>query len=162
MTRPDGSSAAEPPPEEKKGESEKGEVSKPGDQPSNNVSKTSAEDISNDSPSRGGGEKQAAGDKRSRSEGPGEESLKPGETASGETPAKKNKSELARFYETAIGGGDQVWPLTQFFSVSFFCENSLICSEGKSMTPHRGNTILFRSSQQLPRLRLRTSKGFLS
>ena len=40
----------------------------------------------------------------------------------------------------------------------FFCflfvKNSLICLEGKSMTPHRGNTILFRSSQQLPRLRL--------
>ena len=35
-----------------------------------------------------------------------------------------------------------------------FCENSLICLEGKSMTPHRGNSILFRSSQQLPRLRL--------
>ena len=30
------------------------------------------------------------------------------------------------------------------------------------MTPHRGNTILFRSSQQLPRLRLGPSKGFLS
>ena len=43
-----------------------------------------------------------------------------------------------------------------------FCENSLICLEGKSMTPHRGNTILFRSSQQLPRLRLGPSKGFLS
>ena len=28
------------------------------------------------------------------------------------------------------------------------------------MTPHRGNTILFRSSQQLPRLRLGPSKGF--
>ena len=35
-----------------------------------------------------------------------------------------------------------------------FCENSLIALDGKSMTPHRGNTILFRSSQQLPRLRL--------
>ena len=48
----------------------------------------------------------------------------------------------------------------------FFCflfyENSLICLEGKSMTPHRGNTFLFRSSQQLPRLRLGPSKGFLS
>ena len=55
----------------------------------------------------------------------------------------------------------QVWPLTQFFSVSF-CENSLICLKGKSMTPHRGNTILFRSSQQLPRLRLGLSKGFMS
>ena len=35
-----------------------------------------------------------------------------------------------------------------------FCENSLICLEGKSMTPHRENSILFRSSQQLPRLHL--------
>ena len=57
--------------------------------------------------------------------------------------------------------GVQVWPLTQFFLFPF-CENSLICLEGKSMTPHRGNTILFRSSQQLPRLRLGPSKGFLS
>ena len=50
--------------------------------------------------------------------------------------------------------------------LNFFCflfgEKSLICLEGKSMTPHRGNTILFRSSQQLPRLRLGPSKGFLS
>ena len=43
-----------------------------------------------------------------------------------------------------------------------FCEKSLICLEGKSMTPHRGNTIPFRSTQQLPRLRLGHSKGFLS
>ena len=28
------------------------------------------------------------------------------------------------------------------------------------MTSRRGNTILFRSSQQLPRLRLKPSKGF--
>ena len=35
-----------------------------------------------------------------------------------------------------------------------FCEKSLIWLEGKSMTPDRGNTILFCSSQQLPRLRL--------
>ena len=28
------------------------------------------------------------------------------------------------------------------------------------MTPHRGNAVLFRSSQQLPRLRLGPSKGF--
>ena len=55
----------------------------------------------------------------------------------------------------------QVWPLTQFFLFPFY-ENSLICLEGKSMTPHLGNTILFRSSQQLPRLRLGPSKGFLS
>ena len=31
----------------------------------------------------------------------------------------------------------QVWPLTQFFLCPF-CENSLICLEGKSMTPGRG------------------------
>ena len=43
-----------------------------------------------------------------------------------------------------------------------FCKKSLICLEGKSMTPHRGNAILFCSSQQLPRLRLGPSKGFLS
>ena len=52
----------------------------------------------------------------------------------------------------------QVWPLTLFP----FCENSLICLEGKSMTPYWGNTIFFRSSQQLPRLCLGPSKGFLS
>ena len=56
---------------------------------------------------------------------------------------------------------DQVWPLIHFFLFPF-CENSLICLEGKSMTPRRGNTILFRSSQQLPRLRLGPLKGFLS
>ena len=43
-----------------------------------------------------------------------------------------------------------------------FCKNSLICLEGKSMTPGWGNTILFRSSQHLPCLRLGPSKGFLS
>ena len=48
------------------------------------------------------------------------------------------------------------------FFLSPFCEKSLICLEGKSMTPQRGNTILFCSSQQLPRLRLGPSKGFLS
>ena len=40
------------------------------------------------------------------------------------------------------------------FYLSFFCIKSLVCLEGKSMTPHWENTILFRSSQQLPRLRL--------
>ena len=59
------------------------------------------------------------------------------------------------------GSVPQVWPLTQFF-LFHFCEKSLICLEGKSMKSHRGNTILFRSSQQLPRLRLGPSKGFLS
>ena len=68
---------------------------------------------------------------------------------------------LSHSAELTLGHLDQVCPLTQFFLLPF-CENSLICLEGKSMTPHRGNTILFRSSQQLPRLRLGPSKGFLS
>ena len=40
------------------------------------------------------------------------------------------------------------------FFCFLFCEKSLICLEGKSMTPHRGNTIPFPSSQQLHGLRL--------
>ena len=43
-----------------------------------------------------------------------------------------------------------------------FVKRSLICLGGKSVTPHRGRTFLFLSSQQLPRLRLGPSKGFLS
>ena len=65
------------------------------------------------------------------------------------------------------GVTEKVGKLT--ISLSFHCHfhtkkyiGSLICLKGKSMTPHRGNTILFRSSQQLPRLRLGPSKGFLS
>ena len=45
------------------------------------------------------------------------------------------------------------------FFCSPFCKKSLICLEVKSMNPCWGNTILFRSSQQLPR---GPSKGFLS
>ena len=41
-----------------------------------------------------------------------------------------------------------------------FCTKSLICLKGKSITPLRGNTIILRSSQQLPRLRLRPLKSF--
>ena len=48
----------------------------------------------------------------------------------------------------------------------FFCflfvKKLLTCLEGKLMTPHRGQTILCSSSQQLPRLRLGPLKGFLS
>ena len=48
-----------------------------------------------------------------------------------------------------------------FFSVSF--KKSFICLEGgKSMTPGWEMTIFFRSSQQLPCLRVRTLTGFLS
>ena len=51
----------------------------------------------------------------------------------------------------AIG---QVWTLTQFFSVSFLWK-LIDLLEGQINYPsHQGNTILFRSSQQLPRLRL--------
>ena len=50
--------------------------------------------------------------------------------------------------------GRQVCRHWLYFFLFPFCENSLICLEGKSMPPGRGNTILFRSSQQLPRLRL--------
>ena len=42
----------------------------------------------------------------------------------------------------------QVWPLTQYISVTFLVTKSLICLEGKSMTPCRGP--LLCSFQQLP------------
>ena len=44
------------------------------------------------------------------------------------------------------GSRIQVWPLTQLYFVFALCKKSLICLEGISMTPHRGDTILFRSS----------------
>ena len=58
-------------------------------------------------------------------------------------------------------GKKQVWPPTQFFSVSFFVKKNhrFAC---KSMTPNRGNAFLFHFSRQLPRLRLGPLKGFLS
>ena len=37
---------------------------------------------------------------------------------------------------------DQVWPLTQYFLFPF-CESSLICLEGKSMTPCRETLFSF-------------------
>ena len=79
--------------------------------------------------------------------------------SSPESRSQKSSSTTSA-YDVFLGGScnpttwRQVWSLTQFFSVSF-CKKSLICLEGKSMTPCRGDTIiLFRSSQQLPRLRL--------
>ena len=47
---------------------------------------------------------------------------------------------------------------THFFLFPFY-KKSLICVEGKSLTPHRGKTTLFRSSQQLPCLLSRTLEG---
>ena len=61
-----------------------------------------------------------------------------------------------------LSGNDAGLATNSIFFCFLFCEKSLICLEGKSMTLHRGNTILLRSSQQLPRLRLGPSKGFLS
>ena len=55
----------------------------------------------------------------------------------------------------------QVQPPTRFFSVSFFRKRSLVCLEGKSMTPHQGKSIIFFSSQQLPCVCLGPLKGFL-
>ena len=76
--------------------------------------------------------------------------------------------EKARFDDLHYYNGQDIivtlpTPMTGLATNSFpFRENSLICLEGKSMTPLRENTILFRSSQQLPRLRLGPLKGFLS
>ena len=55
----------------------------------------------------------------------------------------------------------QVWPLTQIFSVSFLWKIIDLLG-GQINDPSSGNNILFRSSQQLPRLRLGPLKGFLS
>ena len=82
------------------------------------------------------------------------------------TPASTNLGNVSEFRRplapAPVSSQQQVWPLSQSFSVSFLMKRSFICFVGKSMTPHGGNTILFRSSQQLSRLRLGTSKGFLS
>ena len=48
-----------------------------------------------------------------------------------------------------------------FFSKKKFLKKKIF-PPGKSMTPHQGNAILFRTSQQLSRLRLEPLKGFLS
>ena len=45
------------------------------------------------------------------------------------------------------------------FLLFFFWDKSLICLEDKSMIPPRSNTPLFRSSKQLPRLRLGPFEG---
>ena len=57
---------------------------------------------------------------------------------------------------------DQVWPLTQLLFCFLFVKKIIYLPVGQINDPHRGNTILFHSSQQLPRLRLGPSKGFLS
>ena len=52
----------------------------------------------------------------------------------------------------------QVWPLAHFFLRFLFVKTL----GGQINDPSSGNTILYRSSQQLPRLRLGLLKGFLS
>ena len=79
-----------------------------------------------------------------------EKSLQEAETASGaEVTLFKEDS------EQTVGLSNQVWPLTQFVSVSLVLKNH--CLEGKLM--HRGITFLFCSSQQLTFLRLGTLEG---
>ena len=51
---------------------------------------------------------------------------------------------------------------TNIFSVLLFVKKIIDLPGGQINDPHRGHSILFRSSKQLPRLRLRPSKGFLS
>ena len=82
----------------------------------------------------------------------GEKGVKavPKETASKQTNVAPSTTENTSVSMNATGKHDQVWPLTHFFLFPF------------CVTPHRGNTILFRSSQQLPCPRLGPSKGFLS
>ena len=58
-------------------------------------------------------------------------------------PSRQHQHRVAAYARRL---SNQVWPLTLFFSVSFLVKKSLICLEGKAMTPHRGNTIFFRSS----------------
>ena len=50
---------------------------------------------------------------------------------------------------------------TNSIFLQWFCKKSLICLEGKSFSSNH-SLILFRSPQQLPRLRLGPLKGFLS
>ena len=81
-----------------------------------------------------------------------------------ETSATKGLKALVG--KAAATSSDHVWKCSRLATNSIFflfpfCGKSLTCLEGKSMTPHRGNTILFHSSQQLPRLHLGRLKGFL-
>ena len=54
-----------------------------------------------------------------------------------------------------------VWPLTQFFFLFLFCE-LIDLPGGQINDPSLGKHYSKSSSQQLTRLRLRPSKGFLS
>ena len=77
---------------------------------------------------------------------------------SGGTRRRRGEGEM----EKSASESDSGLATNSIFFCFLFVKKSLICLEGKSMTPHWGNAILFRSSQQLPRLRLGPSRGFLS
>ena len=69
---------------------------------------------------------------------------------------------MTNIHQHFPGSGGQPGLATNSFFLYPFCEKSLICLEGKSLTPCRGNTVLLRSSQQLPRLRLPPLERILS
>ena len=91
-----------------------------------------------------------------------------------QTPPTSNSSNRTRLYQSNVRRSDSFSPGEDLFllysvgaeAIKYWGGSggkiSLICLEGKSMTPHRVNTILFCSSQLLSRLRLGPSKGFLS
>ena len=61
--------------------------------------------------------------------------------------------------ETTVQNNESVssvWPLTQFFSVSFLYK---ITDWPGGQTPRRGKVVFFHSSQQLLRLRLEPLEG---
>ena len=66
-------------------------------------------------------------------------------------------------WEQPRGFAQQVWSLTQSFSVCFLLmKQSFMGLEYKSMTPHEGALCSFRSLQQLPCLGPRPLNGLLS
>ena len=57
----------------------------------------------------------------------------------------------------------QVWPLIQFYFVLTFCEKSLICTEGKFMTPSSGRVLFcYVPFSNFVCYRLGPLKGYLS
>ena len=74
-------------------------------------------------------------------------------------PSRQHQHRVAAYARRL---SNQVWPLTLFFSVSFLVKKIIDLPGGQINYTSWGNTILFRSSQQLPRLRLGPLKGFLS
>ena len=70
--------------------------------------------------------------------------------------AQVSLGEMTLINRTSSGSGLATNTIILCF---LFLYKSFLCLEGKSMTPRRGTTLLFRSSQQLPRFRLGPLKG---